>query len=107
MFIKGIPASYGKAIGKVKIIKNDKDLENINTGDIIVIRKSSPLLSIVIDKISGIIVTINSIMFHAAIIARESSVPCIVGVENALNVLKEGLIIKIDADKGEITDEIE
>ena len=37
---------------------------------------------------------------HAAIIARELNIPCIVGVENATDVIKSGMSIKLDLQNG-------
>jgi pyruvate,water dikinase len=37
---------------------------------------------------------------HAAIIARELKIPCIVGTGNATQVLKDGDFVEVDDDKG-------
>lgn len=37
---------------------------------------------------------------HAAIIAREFNIPCIVGTENAARILKDGDMVEVDAYKG-------
>ncbi|PIR81123.1 hypothetical protein COU24_00375, partial [Candidatus Kuenenbacteria bacterium CG10_big_fil_rev_8_21_14_0_10_39_14] len=39
---------------------------------------------------------------HAAIIAREFNIPCIVGVKNTLKRLKNNQTIILDANKGKI-----
>ncbi|GAG22226.1 unnamed protein product, partial [marine sediment metagenome] len=37
---------------------------------------------------------------HAAIVAREMKIPCIVGTKIATRVLKDGDLVEVDADKG-------
>ena len=37
---------------------------------------------------------------HAAIVAREFGIPCIVGTKSATKVLKDGDLVEVDADKG-------
>lgn len=37
---------------------------------------------------------------HAAIIAREFGIPCIVGTGTATEILKNGMQIELDADRG-------
>lgn len=37
---------------------------------------------------------------HAAIVSREMGIPCIVGTENATKVLKDGMLITVDAING-------
>ena len=37
---------------------------------------------------------------HAAIVARELNIPCVIGTKIATKVLKDGDIVEVDADKG-------
>ena len=39
---------------------------------------------------------------HAAIIARELHIPCIVGTKVATQVLKDGDMVEVDAEKGSV-----
>ncbi|TSC78412.1 MAG: pyruvate, water dikinase [Parcubacteria group bacterium Gr01-1014_29] len=58
-------------------------------------------------SLTGAILYINvertdecSITCHAAIIAREMKKPCIIGTKIATQVLKDGDLVEVDADKG-------
>jgi pyruvate,water dikinase len=44
----------------------------------------------------------GGILCHAAIVAREISLSCIVGTGMATEVLKNGMRIQVDLDRGEI-----
>lgn len=37
---------------------------------------------------------------HAAMVAREFKIPCIVGTDNATKILKDGQEVLVDADRG-------
>jgi pyruvate,water dikinase len=50
----------------------------------------------------GIVTDEGGITCHAAIVSRELKIPCIIGTKNATKVLKDGMEIEIDADKGVI-----
>ncbi|MBS3175403.1 pyruvate, water dikinase [Candidatus Woesearchaeota archaeon] len=54
------------------------------------------------NKALGVITSRGGILSHAAIVCRELNKPCIVGVGNLINELKEGDYICLNADKGEI-----
>ena len=42
----------------------------------------------------------GGIVSHAAIVARELKIPCIVGTKTATKILKDEDIIEVDADRG-------
>jgi len=42
----------------------------------------------------------GGIVCHAAIIARELKVPCIIGTKFATQIFKDGDMVEVDADKG-------
>ena len=42
----------------------------------------------------------GSILSHAAIVCRELKKPCIIGTKIATQVLKDGDLVEVDADKG-------
>ncbi len=100
MIIKGAIANKGVAIGKVKIIKNVNDFKKFNENDILVAKLTDPSYVTIIIKASAIITDQGGITSHPAIISREFNLPCIVGAGNATQVLKDGDMVEVDADKG-------
>ena len=54
-------------------------------------------------KAAAIISETGGSLCHLAIVSRELNKPCILGVENALKVFKDGMIIEIDASNNKIT----
>jgi len=100
--LKGTPAFCGKAKGRVKKILEEKDMPKFNEGDILVSYATNPNLVPIMGKAAAIITQEGGLTCHAAIFSREFSIPCIVGVKNVLDGLKDGDMVEVDAYKGEI-----
>lgn len=86
----GTAASHGVAIGTVRIIRTDEDLQSLPDQAIIVTKTMSPEYARVMGKISGLITDIGSVTSHLASVAREFGVPAIVDTKTATVALKEG-----------------
>ena len=102
IIIKGTPASVGSATGKVKKIVFPYAFGDFEKGSILVTEMTSPLFLPVMRKASAIVTDIGGLLCHAAIVAREFGIPCIVNTKEGTKVLVDGQIIIVDATKGEI-----
>ncbi len=98
--IKGSIANQGIVKGKVKILFSSSEANKFKPGDILVSPMTTPDFVPIMDKAAAIITDEGGITCHAAIIAREMNVPCIVGTEIATKILKDGDLVEVDADKG-------
>lgn len=99
---KGIKASLGYAQGVAKIIRGIKDMDKVKNGDIVVANTTRPDLMPALRKCAGIITDHGGVTSHAAIVSRELKIPCVVGTEIATEVIKDGNLIEVDANKGEV-----
>ncbi len=98
--LKGAIANKGIAAGKVKIIEVKADFSKIQKGDILVATMTRPEF-VPLMKIAGAIITNEGgITCHAAVISRELNKPCIIGTQVATEVLKDGDLVEVDANKG-------
>jgi len=102
LILKGIGGCEGTSKGKVKIIKDIMKIPEIDKNCIIITPYFTPLITILLSKAKGLITDFGGITSHAAIVSREFNIPCIVGVNEATNVLKDSQEIFIDGKKGEI-----
>jgi len=100
IILKGAVACNGKAIGHVKVLMNPTEIYKVNHGDILVTSMTSPDFMAAIRKCVAIITNEGGLTCHAAVIARELNIPCIIGTKNATKVLKDGDKVEVDADKG-------
>ncbi len=100
--LKGSPASPGIITGKVVIIRDPKDNDKILKGDILVAPMTTPDFVPAMKRAAAIVTDRGGQTSHAAIVSRELGVPCVVGTGNATTKLKNGDIITVDAQKGEV-----
>ena len=98
--IKGTPASLGYVKGRVKVLQSYLEVDKVNEGDILVASMTTPDYVMAMEKASGFITDEGGITCHAAIVAREFGVPCVIGTGNATAILKDGDLIEMDAEKG-------
>lgn len=98
--LTGTSARPGKATGLVKIVNLPEEMHKMDKGDIMVARTTFPSLVPAMKKASAIVTNDGGITCHAAIVARELKIPCVVGTKLATKVLKDGDRVSVDATKG-------
>lgn len=54
----------------------------------------------IMKRASAFVTDEGGITCHAAIVSREMKKPCIIGTKIATQVLKDGDLVEVDADKG-------
>ena len=102
VLVQGIPASPGVAVGKAFIVRKNSDYRRLPSGGIIVTQMTRPELIFGMDRAAGVVTDVGGSLCHAAIIARELGIPCVVGTEKATQVIKTGWWIQIDGSTGEV-----
>jgi rifampicin phosphotransferase len=103
--MKGMIVSIGKEdklSGEALVMKEFNPAANFND-KIIITTHTDPGWSLVFPFMRGLVVERGGMLSHAAIIARELGIPCIVGVENGTNIIKTGDKIELNLKTGEIT----
>jgi phosphoenolpyruvate synthase/pyruvate phosphate dikinase len=98
--IKGMVASKGKVRGKVRVVLGPSQFGAFRPGEILVTESTRPDFVGIMKKAAAIVADEGGIMSHAAIVSRELGVPCIIGTKIAVQVLKDGDEIEVDAEKG-------
>lgn len=103
MELEGIVACPGIATGKVYIAKDwCQDSRDMNEGQVLVMKFSTPAFYEFFLKASAIVTQTGGITCHAASLSRDLNLPCVVSVENILELVKNGDIITVDAQNGVI-----
>lgn len=90
------------ASGKVRVIKNVKELKQFKAGEVLVTEMTDPDWEPVMKKAAAIVTDSGGRTCHAAIVSRELGVPAIVGTKNASKTLKTGQLVTISCAEGEI-----
>ncbi|MEK6840728.1 MAG: phosphoenolpyruvate synthase [Nanoarchaeota archaeon] len=102
VILKGLAASPGIGVGKVKIVYEVKDLEKIAKGDILVTEMTNPDMVVAMQRCSAIVTDEGGLTAHAAIVSREMGIPAVVGTQEATRKLKDGEVITVDGFTGKI-----
>lgn len=63
---------------------------------------TGPGWTICMRKAKAIVTNTGGILSHAAIVAREIGIPCVVGTEDAVEKLEDGSKILVDGTEGEV-----
>jgi len=53
-------------------------------------------------KAAAIVTDIGGITSHPAILSREMGIPCVVNTKEGTKLIKDGMRLKVDGDKGEV-----
>ncbi|MFH1621349.1 MAG: PEP/pyruvate-binding domain-containing protein [Patescibacteria group bacterium] len=89
--------------GKVIVIKDKSELKNkshLFKDKILVAIQTTPHYIPYLKKVKAIITDEGGLTCHAAIVAREFKIPCIVGTNTATEILKDDDLVEFDTKKG-------
>ncbi len=98
--LKGRPAYPGFVKARVRLVLNKGDFRKFRPGEILVAPNTRPEYVPIMRIAKAIISEEGGITCHAAIVSRELKKPSIVGVQGATNILKDGQLVEVDANKG-------
>ncbi len=98
--IRGKVAQPGHAVGKVRLILSEHQVENLLPGEILVTSMTDPDMVPAMKKAAAIVTDEGGITCHAAIVSRELKVPCVIGTKIATKVFKDGDMVDVDAETG-------
>ncbi len=98
--LRGQVGCRGRARGRVAILLAPHELHKVKTGMILVSPETTPDFLPAMKKAAAFVTDQGGITSHAAIIARELDKPCVVGTKIATQVLKDGDMVEVDAEKG-------
>lgn len=101
--LKGVTASKGYAKGRVRICESVSDIDKFEAGDILIASMTRPEYLPAMQKAIAFVTNEGGVTCHAAIVAREMNKPCVIGTKIATQVLKDGDLVEVNADKGIVT----
>lgn len=108
--IVGSTAYPGKVTGKAVVLPSiatpeeyEEFIDDFEKGGILVAPMTSPDLVPIFKDVSAIVTDEGGITSHAALIAREMKIPCIVGTSYATKILKTGMQLSVDATNAKVS----
>ncbi len=100
--IYGSVANPGTAIGRVTVCTDLASIDKVQPGDVLVASMTRPEYMAAIKKAAAIVTDEGGITCHAAIVARELGIPCVIGTKVATKVFKDGMTVEVRANHGMI-----
>lgn len=100
VLIKGTAVGMKITNGRVRVIKNVKELRSFKKGEILVAKITDPDWEPVMKIASAIITDKGGRTSHAAIVSRELGIPSIVGTGDATKKLHSGDQVTVDCSSG-------
>jgi pyruvate, water dikinase len=102
VLLTGQSASPGIVAGPVRILTSPKEGALLVDGEVLVAVMTSPDWVPTIKRASALVTDGGGMTCHAAIVAREVGVPCIVGTRTATSTLTTGQLVTVDATGGRV-----
>lgn len=100
--IKGLGVAGSKVIGKVHLIQDMNRQHEIKHDEILITGMTRPQFNPIIGKCKGVVTDEGSLLCHAAILAREIGIPCIVATKIGTHIFKDGDMIEMDPKTGAV-----
>lgn len=98
--VKGQIGNKGMASGKVFVLNRIDEIHSVPDNAIIVSPMTTPALVPGLQKAAAIVTDEGGVLCHAAVIARELGIPCVIGTKVAAKIFKNGDVVAVDGDRG-------
>lgn len=99
--VEGIGVSAGVAEGVVRIV-TDPTFADVEQDEVLVAPTTDPSWSSIMFVSSALVVDIGGPLSHAAVVARELGLPCVVNTRSGTRALRTGDRVRVDGSKGTV-----
>jgi len=96
----GGTSSPGIIEGVARVILSERDLDQLQPGEILVTVATAVPWTPAFSIISGVVTNAGGGLAHAVLVAREYGIPAVCGTREATKKIKTGDRIKVDGDLG-------
>ena len=98
--ITGIGASSGLAEGVARVVTDPVVSDDFEVGDVLVCHTTDPGWASIMFLAGALVVDVGGPMSHAAIVARELGVPCVVNTGDGTRRVRSGERLRVDGTAG-------
>jgi pyruvate,water dikinase len=99
--VSGTGASPGVVEGRVVVV-TDPAMADVEPGDILVAHTTDPSWASIMFLCKALVVDIGGLLSHAAVVARELGIPCVMGTQHGSRALRTGDICRVDGSAGTV-----
>jgi len=82
------------------VLRTVADIDRLTPGDILICEMTTPEWTMAFGKVSGIVTRVGGALCHAAIVAREFNLPCVVNCADAFSIA-DGQIVTLNVQDRE------
>jgi phosphohistidine swiveling domain-containing protein len=100
---RGRGASSGRVRGRARLVSKNDPLRGSVPGAILVCEAVTPELLPQLAYASAVVTERGGVLSRGATHCRELGIPCIVAAEGATRAIRDGRVIELDADAGEVS----
>jgi phosphohistidine swiveling domain-containing protein len=101
--ISGNPITGGKVFGKAYVVDLDNPVSGAPRDSVVVLEHAEPEHAELLARVRAVVTDQGGKLSHMAIVAREHSVPAVIGTGNATSRIRTGDMVLVDADTGRVT----
>jgi phosphohistidine swiveling domain-containing protein len=101
--VRGLAASPGTVEGTARVLHDPAEIDRIQDREVLVTTSTSEAFNLILSKLGGMVTDSGGLLSHAAILAREFGIPCVVGTRVATGTIADGVRVRIDGEKGEVS----
>jgi rifampicin phosphotransferase len=98
--LQGHGASAGVVVGPARILASPAEAARLRPGEILVTRTTDVGWTPLFLAAAGVVTELGGPLSHAAIVARELGVPCVVNAAGATVRLRDGAQVRLDGSRG-------
>jgi pyruvate,water dikinase len=99
--ISGIGASSGVTEGQVRVVL-DPSFDDVQPNEILVTPTTDPSWASIMFLSAALVVDMGGMLSHAAVVARELGIPCVVNTRTGTHQLSTGDRVRVDGRAGTV-----
>jgi nucleoside-diphosphate-sugar epimerase/phosphohistidine swiveling domain-containing protein len=99
--LNGVGVCGGRVRGRVRIVRPDS-IDDLEPGEVLVAEVTDVGYTPAFSYAAAVVTELGGPMSHAAVVAREFGIPCVVDVADATRRLAPGALVEVDGGSGEI-----
>ncbi|MBD0862494.1 NAD-dependent epimerase/dehydratase family protein [Gordonia sp. zg691] len=100
--LDGIGICGGKVVGRARLVEPDT-IDDVEPGEIMIAHVTDIGYTALFGHVAAVVTDIGGVMSHAAVVAREFGVACVVDTQVAATRIPDGALVEVDGTAGTIT----
>jgi nucleoside-diphosphate-sugar epimerase/phosphohistidine swiveling domain-containing protein len=99
--LQGLGVCGGRVRGRARIVRPET-IDELEPGEILVAEATDVGYTAAFSYAAAVVTELGGPMSHAAVVAREFGIPCVVDAQGATRRLPPGALVEVDGSSGEI-----